>query len=290
MNPRPQGITGVTVIRNAVSLGYPFYYSVKSVMPACDRFIISDGYSNDGTDEIIDRLRREYPNEILVVQKEWRMSSSGQVIAEVTNDALKYCKTRWIYYIQADEIVHEANLEMIRRIPVKYGRYHSVTFPFLHFRPTINYILKNPSYHEAIRMFQNFRSKTRVVLTNILDNAPLIRMKMFQRATNWLKDIHSIGDGWTFGGNVHPILNLGNMPSVRPIFHVGYVCKNKDTLVKRMESHAHKIYAGMKGYQNSYEKAIEWNGSIDSFWNEVIPYDSSDYPKLMLEWIAKELS
>jgi len=53
MIPRPQSITGVTVIRNPFSLGYPFYYSVKSVIRVCDRLIISDGYSNDRTDEIL---------------------------------------------------------------------------------------------------------------------------------------------------------------------------------------------------------------------------------------------
>lgn len=298
MRGSADGITGITIVKNAVSLGYPFLYAVKSVIPACDRFIISDGYSTDGTDEIIKHLTDDYPRKISVIKKKWGKSTSGEVLAEVTDDALSYCQTKWIYYIQADEIVHEANLELINTIPVNFSNYHSVMFSFIHFRPTIHYVLRNPSYRSAIRMFQNFGSSTRPLLMNVVlrafQNIPDFAPKRYVRSgldrLFSRSSIHSRDDGWSFSGNIYPILNLSDLRLARPIFHVGYVCKKKDIVIKRIESHARSIYSGMKAYEQSYKEAVKWDGTAETYWDEVIPYKSEEYPKILLEWIADDTS
>jgi len=42
-------ISGFTIARNVVDLGYPLIESVCSALPICDEFVISEGYSTDRT-------------------------------------------------------------------------------------------------------------------------------------------------------------------------------------------------------------------------------------------------
>jgi len=44
---------------------------VKSVVDACDEFIISEGYSEDGTDVIVRSLASEFLGKIKVIHEAW---------------------------------------------------------------------------------------------------------------------------------------------------------------------------------------------------------------------------
>ena len=79
-------ISGFTIVRNTLSQGYPFVESIISAMPVCDEFIIADGYSTDGTWEILQRLAELYPK-IKLSRDKWiltkqNMKSMG-ILAEM---------------------------------------------------------------------------------------------------------------------------------------------------------------------------------------------------------------
>lgn len=49
-------ISGFMIVKNVLKQGYPFVEAIASALPICDEFLISDGYSTDGTFEILKRI------------------------------------------------------------------------------------------------------------------------------------------------------------------------------------------------------------------------------------------
>jgi hypothetical protein len=287
-----KGISGLTVVRNAVKLGYPLYYSVKSVIDACDEFVISEGFSEDSTMEIVRDLVKEYPEKIRVVHEVWKPSRAGETIAEVTNNAMSLCKFNWIYYIQADEIVHEDNLDFIASVPSGFRRYRAILFRFTHFRPSLLFeAIGGSSYVDAIRMVRNYSQPwRRRVRTEWAKIGPrkLLRRRLgsFDPLLPFM-DAFSSGDGWTFYGNIYPRLRADFL---KPIFHVGYVSRDRNVVVQKLESHARLLYPTSPVYRPIAE-AIRSGRDVES-WQfqglEIIPYYRGDYPRLLLDWATLE--
>jgi len=123
----------------------------------------------------------------------------------------------YIYYLQADEILHEENIPYIKEIAEK-DKYNSVSFPFYHFVNSWVPSTDKRFYKEAIRMVKN-RS-----------------------------DIHLKGDGWTFEGNIDPCDN--KCPN--RIFHFGWVFPNANK-TKHIEHF--KIYQNVVEYRDNLVKA-----------------------------------
>ena len=185
-------ISGVTIIKNGIRLGYPFIESIMSIFDICDEFVISEGYSDDGTDEIIESAFGNLPK-AKIFHDVWPEREGGRAIAEITDIAVSRASCDWIYYIQADEIVHEDNLELLKKIAGNKNVFHSAAFSFLHFDGAWNHIVENPSYNWAIRMFRNGLN------------------------------IKSHRDGWSFDGEVEPVLNCTEdcKPVFRPDVELG---------------------------------------------------------------------
>ncbi|MEN9964573.1 MAG: hypothetical protein RL582_1668, partial [Bacteroidota bacterium] len=73
-------VTGVTIIRNAVSSDYPVVESITSVLPVVDEFIVLIGDSADETEALI----RSIPSDkIRIEHSVWDMSlrTGGTVLA-----------------------------------------------------------------------------------------------------------------------------------------------------------------------------------------------------------------
>ena len=49
-------ISGFMVLKNVLKTRYPFVESIAASLPICDEFLISDGYSTDGTFEILEKI------------------------------------------------------------------------------------------------------------------------------------------------------------------------------------------------------------------------------------------
>ncbi len=284
-----RGISGLMVVRNAVKLGYPLYFSVKSIIGVCDEFVISEGFSEDSTMNILRELQAEYPSKVRIVHHIWKPSSAGETIAEVTNNAMAACDYDWIYYIQADEIVHEDNLRFIGSVPRMFDRYKSIFFRFTHFRPSLRFEMIG-GYTHAIRMVRNYSSPWRRNLREKWQGTIPGRILRGLRLIDPLlplTDVYSAGDGWNFSGNVRPILRADFL---KPIFHVGYVNRDREVVAERLESHAELLYASLPGYRRlarairAGEEISEWRGQG----MRIVPYPRRDYPKLLLDWAVEE--
>ena len=50
------------IIKNGIKNGYPFLESIRSIIDVADEFLISDGYSDDGTYEYLEAAAEKYKN------------------------------------------------------------------------------------------------------------------------------------------------------------------------------------------------------------------------------------
>ena len=149
-------VSGFTFCRNAVKYDYPILESIRSILPLCDEFIVNVGRCEDGTLELIRSIQDP---KIKIVESVWDESlrKDGLIYSQQTNIALGHCKGDWAFYIQADEVVHEDDVPIIRRAMQQHLRdpmVKGLLFRYLHF--VADYWSTNPwFYHKAVRIIRN---------------------------------------------------------------------------------------------------------------------------------------
>ena len=131
----PMKVSGFTVIRNGVLMGYPVLQSIKSILPLVDEFVVGIGQSDDETKELILSLNDP---KIRIFDSIWdtARTKGGLMLSEKTNEALDRCRNEWCFYIQADEVVHEDDLPLIRTALEKADadpRIQGLLFSYIHF-------------------------------------------------------------------------------------------------------------------------------------------------------------
>jgi glycosyltransferase involved in cell wall biosynthesis len=105
-------ISGFTFVRNAVRFDYPVVESIRSILPICDEFIVNIGPDDDGTVALVESIGDP---KIKIIRSQWNpnLTTGGYIYAQQTNIALFNCTGRWAFYLQSDEVVHEADLPRI---------------------------------------------------------------------------------------------------------------------------------------------------------------------------------
>lgn len=92
-------ISGFIVIKNVIKQGYPVVEAIASALPYCDEFLISDGYSTDGSYELLQKLAT-INKKIKISRTEW-VKKDLTVLADVSNQLRKKCVSTHLFYIQA---------------------------------------------------------------------------------------------------------------------------------------------------------------------------------------------
>lgn len=149
-------VSALTICRNAVKFDYPIVEVIRSGLPIVDEFIVNVGQSDDGT---LDLIRSIGSDKIRIVESFWddNLKKDGLLFSIETNKALARCTGDWALYLQADEVLHEADYEIIRkalRDSLGDPRVLGFTFRYLHFYG--DYYSLNPwFYHRAVRIIRN---------------------------------------------------------------------------------------------------------------------------------------
>jgi len=109
-------ISGFTMGKNALKLYYPMRQSIESILPLVDEFVVALGDSDedDFTREEIEAIGSE---KIRIVDTVWDIEKypRGMEHAHQTDLAKNLCTGDWLFYLQSDEVVHEQDLEPIRK-------------------------------------------------------------------------------------------------------------------------------------------------------------------------------
>jgi glycosyltransferase involved in cell wall biosynthesis len=138
----PVPVSGFSIVRNAVTYGYPVLESLRSLLPLVDELVIAVGHSDDGTLELVRSL--DDPR-LVIIETVWddSLRQGGRVLAQQTNLALTRCRHPWAFYLQADEVIHEHDHPRIARALERVHGSEDVDalwFRFLHFEGTYAYV------------------------------------------------------------------------------------------------------------------------------------------------------
>lgn len=156
-------VCGFTFVRNAVKFDYPVVESIKSILPICDKFIVSIGNSNDETVKLIESIGSD---KIEIRHTIWddTLRAGGRVLAIETDKAFDAIPDDfdWCFYVQADEVVHEKYLDTIVAAMKKYKddqRVDGLLFKYLHFYGNFQYLGDTRKwYRREIRVIRNDKS------------------------------------------------------------------------------------------------------------------------------------
>src|SRR4029078_955862 len=110
-----------TFVKNAIKYGYPVVESIRSILPVVDEMVVCLGDSEDETNTLIESIDS---NKIKIIHSVWdsNLREGGKVLAVETNKAMDATATDadWLFYIQADEAVHEQYHPVIINAMTKY--------------------------------------------------------------------------------------------------------------------------------------------------------------------------
>lgn len=137
-------VVGVTFIRNALKYDYPIAESLRSLLPLCDEVIVAVGQSDDDTRALIASLD---PAKIRILDTVWddSLREGGRVLAVETDKALAAVPpdADWIFYLQGDEVLHEADYPAIRAAMQRGlpdAHVDGLLFDYYHFYGSYDYL------------------------------------------------------------------------------------------------------------------------------------------------------
>ena len=149
-------ISGFTIVRNALKFNYPVVEAIKSILPICDEFIVNVGDSEDDT---LGLIRSINDPKICIIETQWDMNQGATILSEQTNIALKACKGVWAFYLQSDEVIHEADLPRLQACMEKYlddMQVDTLRFRWLHFYGSFwRYRIDRGWYQKQDRIVRN---------------------------------------------------------------------------------------------------------------------------------------
>ena len=131
-------ICGFTIVRNAARLGYPFEESIRSLLPLVDELVVAVGrseHADEDTWERVDAIRAGDAR-VKPFLTDWPApQGGGDVLSQQTNLALDRCRGDWAVYLQADEVLHEDDLDVVRASMQDHLRRSTegLVFEYLHF-------------------------------------------------------------------------------------------------------------------------------------------------------------
>ncbi len=149
-------VSGFSIVRNAIRYGYPVVEALRSLAPLVDELIVAVGRSED---ETLDLIRSLDVPQLRVIETVWDDSQrvGGRVLAQQTNLALSHCRHAWAFYLQADEVLHEADYDRIRGALARWAddaAVDALRFRFLHFEGTYAYV-NYVRYRKQCRLIRN---------------------------------------------------------------------------------------------------------------------------------------
>lgn len=156
-------VAGFTIIRNILRFDYPFRESILSALPLCEVFFVGLGDSDDGTREAIEALNSE---KIRILPSVWddNLQQGGEVLRIETDKVLTHIYQNepafdYLLYLQADELLHEKDLSLIRQAmqrELHNPKVEGLLFRYHHFYGSYAYVGRDKVwYRKEVRIIKN---------------------------------------------------------------------------------------------------------------------------------------
>ncbi len=257
-------ISGFTLVRNGTAFDYPYLESLRSILPLVDELVVNVGKGDDDTLERIQKFAAdEGQGKVIYFESDWQLDQpekkrGGLILSTQTNAALSRCSGDWCFYLQADEVLHEADLPLLRKILKQAHpdpRIEGLLFDYHHFYGSFDVIQESRS---------TYRREVRAVRRSAQPR--------------------SIGDAQSFrrqNGNKLSVILSGAR-----IFHYGWV--RKPEAMKEKTFFMDQLYHGDPSNQNLAQRTPHTgdNYRYKRFWG-LKPFLGS-HPSVMRERIEKK--
>lgn len=256
-------ISAYTYVRNGLKIGYPFLESIKSILPMVDEYIVVLGDSDDGSREAIESIGS---SKIRIIDTKWDMDlrQGGKIFAQQANIGLDHVSGDWIIHLQADEVIHENDIQKLKNLILRYNdnpKVEGLLFPFLNFRGDYQHIHTGRKAHRfEIRAF-----KKNNLIRSYKDSQGFRKFSSIKAYTNGEKG-----------------KKLRVAKADVPVFHYNYVRPPK--LMKEKS----KLFLSFYKDDESLDKIFKNVEELD--YNEVDKLDlfTGTHPKVMEEIIEKK--
>ncbi len=276
-------ISGFSLVRNGVSFDYPFLESWRSLLPLVDELILNVGESDDDTLIVAKKFQQEEgQGKVKIIETVWPLhdpekKKSGLILSEQTNIALDACTYDWCFYLQADEVLHEADYPLIKKaIQSANADVEAIVFEYAHFYGSFNVIQKTRSaYRREMRLIrksshaisvgdaQSFRTPDGKKLNALLTNARIFHY-------GWVRTPEAMKEKTKFMDQLYH----GDQAKGETTPHTG-------------DNYLYKRFWGLKTYSGTHPQVMEkriqdkgWNWDLK---NSPFIYSLSDLKKMVLD-------
>lgn len=251
-------ISGFTFVKNAVKYSYPVVESIRSILPLVDEMIVCLGDSEDETNELIASIGS---NKIKIIHSVWDNSlrEGGKVLAVETNKAMDAvaADSDWLFYIQADEVLHEQYHPGVLTAMTKFKndkRVEGLLFNYHHFYGSYKFIGDGRKwYSKEIRVIRNDK-----------------RIRSYQDA-----------QGFRIEGRKLQVMLIDAW-----IFHYGWV--RSPVAMQTKFADFGKLWNAGKKYENWADELVKKSAQFDYSVIDSVTVFSGTHPAVMKELVSKE--
>lgn len=241
-------LSGFSVVRNAVALDYPIVPAIRSILDLCDEVVVNVGPPDDGTRDLVASIGDP---RVRIVDGVWDVSQGRLVLSVETNRAMAACRGQWGVYIQADEVLHEDGVPMLReavRAADGDARVEGLLVEYLHLYGDFDTVATNRHW---------YRREVRVVRLG--------------------RDIRSFGDAQGFRVGEGERRLRARATGAR-IFHYGWA-RPPASLLRKQRAWQEIFAAGQEPEaERAPEDVLEWTPLLRSL--------AAAHPRVVAEWVA----
>ncbi|MBD3290792.1 hypothetical protein GF337_18440 [candidate division KSB1 bacterium] len=258
-------ISGFSFVRNGVKLYYPVVESIRSILPIVDEFVVAVG-KGDEDDPTRDLIAAIDDPKVKIIDTVWedQYFKKGIINAIQTDIAKEACSGDWLFYVQADEVVHEKYLPVIQarcEELLNVQKVEGLLFKYKHFWGDYEH------YHESHGWYP--------YEIRIIRNRPEIHS--FESAQSFRRFDYYENPRQSEG---HHKLKVAKVDA--EIYHYGWV--RPPHLMQTKRRAFHSIHWGPSKAKNHYDQApTEFDfGPLDR-----LEKFTGTHPKVMQEMISK---
>lgn len=268
-------VSGFTIIRNALKYDFPAVESILSILPVCDEVLVSVGNSEDTT---LDLIKSISSPKIKIIESAWDDSirKGGLLLAKETNKALDAVSpdADWLFYIQADEVLHEDDVPVVKEALQKWKddkKVDGLLFEYKHFYGSYSFledsrlwyrreirIIRNDKHIRSFRDAQGFRKYDSLTPSDeeLLNGGHKLNVK------------HSGASIFHYGWVKNPVIQQNKRNTFYKLWH------EKDSVeknLKQSQEYDYSVVCALKKFEGSHPavmldriKKQDWKFDFDT--------------------------
>ncbi|MBX9766754.1 MAG: hypothetical protein K2X47_05735 [Bdellovibrionales bacterium] len=143
-------VSGFSIIRNAVLMGYPVKESILSALPLVQEFVLGVGQSEDGTEAFLQTEIKDPKLKMFPTIWDTTKTKGGLILSEKTNQSLAHTAYDWCLYLQGDEVLHEDDYPKIKAALARASldpSIEGILFDYVHFYGSFHVVATNRKWY-----------------------------------------------------------------------------------------------------------------------------------------------